>query len=233
MVDSAIFWTFAVMAVAGALGALLSRSIIYAALCLITVFLSIAAFFILNNADFLAIAQIIIYAVALTIIMLFAIMFTGDRPMENRPSSALMRTVSALTALYVFGLLAYAAVKMGASGGLPMPQLAADMAKVGSTELLGLQLFSAQFDSAAGQHAGYALPFELASILLLVAMIGAIIIAKKRFAETDELGGDVKLAVDTSSHAPEATIAALRADRLGQPSRKEDAAGEPDKPVGV
>lgn len=207
MVDSAIFWVFAVISVTAALGAVLNRSIIYAALCLIAVFLSIAGFFILNNADFLAIAQIIVYAVALTIIMLFAIMFTGDRPMQGGSGSRLSRVAAGITLLYVFGLLTYAALRAFPDAGAgPNPQLAEELATYGSTGKLGALLFST-----------YALPFELASILLLVAMIGAIIIAKKRFVESDtDLWGDVKLPVDTSSAVPEAAIEAMRAKRFSQ-----------------
>jgi hypothetical protein len=63
----------------------------------------------------------------------------------------------------------------------------------------------------------YALPFELASILLLAAMIGAIVIAKKRFTESEEdLLGEVRLSVDMSSAPAEDAIAALRAERMGQ-----------------
>ena len=207
MVESAIFWMFAVVSVAAALGAILSRSTIYAALCLIAVFLSIAGFFLLNNADFLAIAQMLIYAVGLTIIMLFAIMFTGDKPVIGPRGSKIAGAVYAIVLVYVFALLVrgVAGAFLG-QGQVPAasPQMASTLAAEGSTALLGMMLFKT-----------YALPFEVASVLLLVAMIGAIVIAKKRFVESeDELLGETRLPVDLASAPTEQAIAALRAKRL-------------------
>lgn len=212
MLDSAIFWVFAVTAITAALGAVLNRSIIYAALCLIAVFMSIAGFYVLNNADFLAIAQIIIYAVGLTIMMLFAIMFTGDKPMESHKVNRTARLASGIVIAYVFALL-LRGVLMGRSISMPVmsAETAARLASEGSTTMLGELLFSK-----------YALPFELASILLLAAMIGAIVIAKKRFVESEnDLLGDVRLPVDLSSAPAEDAIAALRAKRLGGQSQEE------------
>lgn len=207
MLDSAIFWIFSLLSVVGALGAVMSRSIINAALCLIVVFMSIAAFYLLNNADFLAIAQIIIYAVGLTIIMLFAIMFTGDKPNYSQKNvSRATKIGSVIVLVYVFALLIRAAFNGFPNQGLgPNPADAARFVQEGSTAMLGQLLFT-----------DYALPFEVASILLLAAMIGAIVIAKKRFvASEQELLGEMRLPVDLSSAPPEATIELLRAKRLG------------------
>lgn len=205
MLDSAIFWVFAVLAVTAALGAVAVRSIIYAALCLIAVFLSIAGFFVLNNADFLAIAQVIIYAVGLTIIMLFAIMFTGDKPFAEPHTHRTAHTVSKIILAYVVLLLIPVAARLSIPGGQTLQQsgLLDQITRNGSTGLLGLSLFKT-----------FALPFELASILLLAAMIGAIVIAKKRFVEADELRGSTQFEVDADSRAPDDVIAALRAQRL-------------------
>lgn len=204
MLDSAIFWIFAVVSVVAALGAVLNRSNIYAALCLIAVFMSIAGFYLLNNADFLAIAQIIIYAVGLTIIMLFAIMFTGDKPLQAKKASQAGKVAYGIIIAYVFALLLRGSlIGPGADLNTVNPALAAAFTIEGSTNMLGELLFSK-----------YALPFELASILLLAAMIGAIVIAKKRFYESDEtLLGDVRLPVDTNSAPPEIAIEALRQKR--------------------
>ncbi|HEY9746462.1 MAG TPA: NADH-quinone oxidoreductase subunit J [Oculatellaceae cyanobacterium] len=209
MVDSVIFWAFALVSVGAALGAILSRSIIYAALCLIAVFFSIAGFFLLNNADFLAISQIIIYAVGLTIIMLFAIMFTGDKPFAPNKAAHPMRMMNRLIAVYVVALLLWACSRVALPKSSSFSIAAAEvLARSGSTGLLGKLLYSQ-----------YAIPFELASILLLAAMIGAIVIAKKRFTESEDLG-EVRLPVDTASAPPEQAIAALRAARLGEPQEQ-------------
>jgi NAD(P)H-quinone oxidoreductase subunit 6 len=209
MLDSTMFWAFAILSVGAALGAVLNRSIINAALCLIVVFMSIAGLYLLNNADFLAIAQIIIYAVGLTIMMLFAIMFTGDKTRYDRlKASGATRIGYGIVLVYVLALLVRAAVNGFAKMPTQLPAgiQASRLAHEGSTALLGQLLFT-----------DYALPFEVASILLLAAMIGAIVIAKKRFsASGDEDLGSMRLPIDLSSAPPEQTIEALRARRLTQ-----------------
>lgn len=214
MLDSAIFWIFSVVSVVAALGAVLNRSNIYAALCLIAAFMSIAGFYLLNNADFLAIAQIILYAVGLTIIMLFAIMFTGDRPMRAKKASQAGKVAYGIVIAYVLALLLRGSVLGSGFQSTGMsPALAAQLTAEGSTTLLGELLFGR-----------YALPFELASILLLAAMIGAIVIAKKRFYETEEeILGEVRLAVDLSSAPTEQAIEALRQKRLLEQAEREAA----------
>jgi NADH:ubiquinone oxidoreductase subunit 6 (subunit J) len=207
MLDSAIFWAFAIVSVAAALGAVLSRSAINAALCLIAAFMSIAGFYLLNNADFLAIAQIIIYAVGLTILMLFAIMFTGDKPFLKKNVNKASRVAYGVVLVYVFALLLRGIVNGFQSfpAVVPGSGFIARMSTEGSTALLGQLLFT-----------DYSLPFEVASILLLAAMIGAIVIAKKRFVESEStLLGEMRLPVDLSSAPPEKTIEELRAKRLG------------------
>jgi NADH:ubiquinone oxidoreductase subunit 6 (subunit J) len=206
MLDSIIFWAFAIMAVGGALVTVCSRSMINAALALIVVFMSVAGFYLLNNADFLAIAQIIIYVVGLTIMMLFAVMFTGEKPkFDRKKASGAAKVAYGIVALYVFALLLRTMLKgFGSTPVLPVsPIVAAPFAQEGSTRLLGNLLFT-----------DYALPFEIASILLLAAMIGAIVIAKKRFDDSDDSLGETHLAIDTNSAPPAAVIAALREKRL-------------------
>jgi NADH:ubiquinone oxidoreductase subunit 6 (subunit J) len=209
MLDSIIFWAFAVMAVGGALVTVCSRNMIHAALALIVVFMSVAGFYLLNNADFLAIAQIIIYVVGLTIMMLFAVMFTGEKPyFDRKKANSAVRVGYGIVALYVFALFLRTMLKGFANTPvLPVsPLVAAPLAQEGSTRMLGNLLFM-----------DYALPFEIASILLLAAMIGAIVIAKKRFSDSpDQTLGENHLAVDVSSAPPASVIAALREKRLQQ-----------------
>lgn len=154
---------------AGAFGVVFHRSIVYSALMLIVVFLSIAGIFVLNNADFLAIAQTIVYGVGLTIIILFGVMFTGDRPELNKPPVAWQ-----VAAYYVVGLMVLALLLSGALQAYPeqalRPEWIATLQAEGTTRTLGLALFQ-----------NHVLAFELASVLLLLAMVGAIVLAKKHF----------------------------------------------------
>lgn len=168
LLQGVIFWAFALFAVGGALGAAFHKSIVYAALFILLVFLSMAGFFVLNNADFLAIAQLLIYAVGLTIIMLFAIMFTGDKPLlDQRANKASIVAYSIVTAFVFALLLKSASFPFNTSMAGTTAELVASQ---GSTAKLGVTLFKT-----------YGLPFELASVLLLIAMVGAIVLAKKRF----------------------------------------------------
>lgn len=204
MVESVIFWAFALLTIGAALGAVLHRSIVYAALFLIVVFMSIAGFFILNNADFLAIAQVIIYAVGLTIILLFAIMFTGDNRFEASRMPRAYWVMSAIVVAYTLAVLLRAAT--ASYQAAPVTEgFARGMILEGSSEMLGTTLFK-----------WYALPFEVASILLLVAMIGAIIIAKKRFVDTEEILGSMKLPLELESAPRPEAVAALEASGASQ-----------------
>ncbi|MGE0200845.1 MAG: NADH-quinone oxidoreductase subunit J [Candidatus Melainabacteria bacterium] len=197
LVDSVIFWAFALLAVGGALVTVFHRSVVYAALSLIVVFMSIAGFFVLNNADFLAIAQVIIYAVGLTIILLFAVMFTGDRQFTSQGKKPVL-VAYGIIAAYTLALV-WRGVQYGFPDNAPAAGsvLAQAIHRDGSTLMLGNMLFQ-----------NYALPFELASILLLIAMVGAIVLAKKRFSDTeldesrDDMRG-VKYNVSSDSHVPE------------------------------
>jgi NADH:ubiquinone oxidoreductase subunit 6 (subunit J) len=196
-----IFWIFAIMSVVSALCAVLNRSIVYAALALIVVFLSIAGFFVLNNADFLAIAQVIVYAVGITIILLFAIMFTGEAPKMDRAVPKASLVAYGIVVAYVFALLIRAAAfPFNTSANVISPNVQNILREQGSTGLLGQQLFGT-----------YALPFEVASVLLLVAMIGAIILAKKTFVETEDLLGTTSFEIDQNSALPERARADLAA----------------------
>jgi NADH-quinone oxidoreductase subunit J len=178
MVEALLFWVFAGLALFSAFAVVTCRSILYSTLSLIIVFLSIAAFFVMNNADFLAIAQLIVYAVGLTIIVLFGVMFTGDALSEKSPATSAgqgpaPKILFAVVSTMVGGLL-IALLQTPFTLKAPSAFLVKTLIHDGSTALLARLLFNQ-----------YAIPFELASILLLVAMIGAIILAKKHIAPSE------------------------------------------------
>jgi NADH-quinone oxidoreductase subunit J len=179
-VEAILFWVFAGITVFSALAVVTCKRIIYSTLSLILVFLSIAAFFVLNNADFLAIAQIIVYAVGLTIILLFGVMFTAERleAQKEHPVSKSQHWLFGLVCT-MFGALLVAAQQFPYLQKLPSATLIKTLQAEGSTGLLGKAIFNQ-----------FVLPFEVASVLLLMAMVGAIMIAKKRL-DTTETTGDV------------------------------------------
>jgi NADH:ubiquinone oxidoreductase subunit 6 (subunit J) len=174
MFESTIFWIFATVALSAGLGVVLAPSVLYSALCLIVVFFSIAAFFIMNNADFLATAQILVYGVGLTIVLLFGLMFTADAPFPEIKGKLKRIIITSLSTAGLFGLLFMAIMQFNVAKLDATPEWIKTLQTVGSTEAIGTLIFSK-----------YVLPFEVASLLLLGAMVGAIMLSRKTFTNQE------------------------------------------------
>lgn len=171
-----IFLTLAAISVVGAVRVVTARLITHAALFLVLVFAAIAGIFILLHADFLAAAQVLIYAGAITTMIIFAIMLSDIRDVREVPDERpglLRRIWRAFTSQ--LGLLP---VLIGALFTLGMfwvyskgTWLISSQPPVeSSVREIGYSLFTAD---------GYAIPFEVASFILLVAMVGAIVLTAK------------------------------------------------------
>src|SRR5512139_1870482 len=163
-IDLVLFIILAVIAVGSALGMLLSRSAVYAALFLVLNFCTVAIFYILLNAPFIAMSQVSVYAGAIMVLFLFVIMLLGTEllPASNvlpwqRPAAVALAVGLAAEAVYVLF------VRGTVGGSIPTP-----VESFGSPQGIGRALFTQ-----------YLLPFEITSVLLLVAMVGAIILARK------------------------------------------------------
>ena len=155
------FYTFGILAVGGAVGMVTARRLVHGALFLVLSFLSVAAIYLLAGADFLAGVQLLIYAGAIMILMLFAIMLTPGQIEVARPGQRKQRLGAALVAVSFLVVAVYSLL------GTDWP-LAQTLAYRPTTETIGELLLS-----------GYVLPFELASVLLLAAMVGAILVARE------------------------------------------------------
>ena len=169
-INPVAFYVIATLVVGGALAVVALPTIVHAAYALIGCFFSIGALYLLIGADFLAAAQILIYAGAIPVLIIFAIMLT--RGSMTREGNGYVR-MWPLALLVTMGL---GAVLLGVFAGsrdtwvqAAYPQHLLD---AGTTETLGRVLLTT-----------YALPFEVASVLLLVALIGAIVIARRDSAE--------------------------------------------------
>jgi NADH:ubiquinone oxidoreductase subunit 6 (subunit J) len=194
MIDTLIFWFFAIVSTLMAVGVVFAPSVLYAALCLLSVFFSIAGLFLLNNADFLAVAQVMVYAVGLTIVLMFGLMFTGNQalPSLNKRFGWLTLSIAIGSGLAVAGLLLKTSGQYAPKLVTPLGTLAKEaIVQNGTATQLGELLLTK-----------YLLPFELASVLLLVAMIGAIVLSKKTF-ETNSNG--VFFNLSNGQLVPEAT----------------------------
>ncbi|MCP2727614.1 NADH-quinone oxidoreductase subunit J [Limnofasciculus baicalensis] len=160
------FAILAVMMIGSALGVVLLNNIVYSAFLLGGVLVSMSGFYLLLNADFIAAAQILVYVGAVNVLILFAIMLVNKRedfaPIKNR----WIRTAS--TALVCAGLFALLGTMILATSW-PV-QTDPSLIPASSVVELGKHFFT-----------DFLLPFELASVLLLMAMIGAIILARRDF----------------------------------------------------
>jgi NADH-quinone oxidoreductase subunit J len=174
MFESTLFWIFATVALSASLGVVLAPSVLYSALCLIVVFFSIAAFFIMNSADFLATAQILVYGVGLTIVLLFGLMFTADAPFPEIKGKLKRIIITSLSTAGLFALLFMAITQFNVVKMDATPEWIKTLQTVGSTEAIGTLIFSK-----------YVLPFEVASLLLLGAMVGAIMLSRKTFTNQE------------------------------------------------
>ena len=166
--ESILFNIFAVLAVLSALLVVvnpLSRSPVTSAMFLVTTMISISRLFVLLNAYFLAAVQILVYAGAVMVLFLFVIMLLDVQETARRK----LRIVSLVMGFAAVGAL-FGVYKSSVEATYEDVE-AVDEVVVGSTEALARGLFS--------KDNGFILPFEIVSILLLVAMIGAILLSKK------------------------------------------------------
>ncbi len=159
--------TFGILALtmlATALGVVLLSNIVHSAFLLAGVFLSISGLYILLNADFVAAAQILIYVGAVNVLILFAIMLVNKREAFSEIPGASFRKIA--TGAVCIGLFALLGTMVLVT---PWSLDATSPAVVENTVI------------AIGEHffSDYLLPFELASVLLLMAMVGAIILARR------------------------------------------------------
>jgi len=160
------FLILALASVLSALGLLVSRSAVYAALFLVLNFACVAIFYLLLGAPFIALTQITVYAGAIMVLFLFVIMLLGSEKLPKGTSLPWQRPLAiGLAAILLFeaGFLLFQRVKLTAA----IAQPGVEVNSVDAIRTLGLNLFNQ-----------YLLPFEVTSILLLVAMIGAIVLTK-------------------------------------------------------
>lgn len=171
MLDNVIFYFFAGIAVAGAALTVTRRNAVHSAIFLITSLLATAGIFLQLRAEFLFIVQIILYVGGIMVLFVFVIMLVNLDVALQQVQFARQKWVALVIAL---ALAAQVAVMLWASRkmpgqGLPVVTAAPANRLPPNAEEVAKSLFSS-----------YLLPFEIASVLLLVAMIGAVVMAKKR-----------------------------------------------------
>ena len=165
--DLIFFLILSLIAISTALGMLLSRNAVYSALFLVLNFVTVAVFYLLLGAPFIAMAQITVYAGAIMVLFLFVIMLLGAESLPTaevlpwqKPLAGIFAAVLAIEATFIF------LTRARPVGDVAQPDEAVNT--VTNLRALGESLFI-----------DYLLPFEVTSILLLVAMIGAIVLVRK------------------------------------------------------
>ena len=190
-----VFWLLSVLTIGAALGVVLVKDLFRAALLLVLVFISVAGFFVLLSAEFLAVVQVLIYAGAIAILIIFAVMLTRDVQRGNL-ANRLQIPAATIAALLLVALVVVAVqtdwrmlsgqdlekaqvIQTGSVSILTSPSDVSTLQQAG---------FTTEDEKSEAQEAGladlliedYVLPFEAVSLLLLAAAIGALVLVRPR-----------------------------------------------------
>jgi NADH-quinone oxidoreductase subunit J len=200
-VGVSFFYLFATLALAGAVGVVVSRQPVHSALALLISLLAVAGLFVLAHAEFLFAVQMLVYAGGIMVLFLFTIMLvnvkrTGTEPYIHRQAGLAL----------VLGLLLFVAVGgvvIGEARAIVISEStpAADPTRLATTTIArtrtrtvdGQKVRTEETEEVAGNsqavawrlYRDYLLPFEVASIFLLVAMIGAVVLGKRTMEKVD------------------------------------------------
>ncbi len=166
-----MFYAFAAVAVAGGVGVIVFRSPLHSALSLLASFLAVAGLFVLRHAEFLAAVQILVYAGGILVLFLFVIMLVNIK--HEEPGAAFLShqaPIAVIAGVLLGGIICLVVLLGSLAGtegdGAALRTLGDEV--VGNTEAVGWTLYTK-----------YLVPFEVISVLLLVAMIGAIIYGRR------------------------------------------------------
>jgi NADH-quinone oxidoreductase subunit J len=174
--NSALFCLFATASAAGAVGVVACRNIVRAAVCLLFTLAGVAGLYFLLNAEFLAAVQLVVYTGGILILIIFGVMLTSTSPFSRFEPKA----GEVAVALSVATLLLTALVLVSVRTVFPGQVQAAALHAPASEPLGSLDAVSSIDRFGQALLGEYLVPFELASVLLLVAMIGAAYLARGR-----------------------------------------------------
>jgi NADH-quinone oxidoreductase subunit J len=164
MITQILFWLLSIMALFGALMVITSKNPVYSVLWLILTFFAISGHYVLLNAQFLAIVNIIVYAGAIMVLFLFVIMLMNLNKSTEQPKNRWIKFAGAVAG----GCLLLVLVMALKSTEIKDQSALVNTGGIGLIKNLGRELFTT-----------YVVPFEISSILFLSAMVGAVVIGKK------------------------------------------------------
>ncbi len=165
-----LFYLFAVIAVGCSLGVIGQRNPMYSVLLLIGSFVALAGLYVGLDSPFVAVTQIVVYAGAIMVLFLFVVMLLNAPREDVAPGAQVpipggVKVVGSLLAVAMGAMLLWAVSRLAST---PIPADAQAASRVASVREIGLMLFR-----------DHAFAFEVTSILILVAMVGAVVLAKK------------------------------------------------------
>jgi NADH-quinone oxidoreductase subunit J len=172
--EQVLFFVAGLGALGGALGVVILRNPFFCVLSLVGHLVALAVLFLLLHAEFLAAAQVVVYAGAVMVLYIFVVAYIGGQDEEMRPDDSLITSFGPLFALALGVELVIAIVGSGLSG---LDSQGAEIgAGFGTPEEIGALLLRK-----------FLVPFEAASYLLLMAAVGAVVLARRRRGLEDEL----------------------------------------------
>ena len=153
------FYLYAIVALAGALGLVVARNLIHAAMSLLATLVAVAALFLLLGSQFLAAMQLFVYGGAISVLVLFVLMLTGPQPEAGGRSKEIIRLLSGALCVVFFGAIA-----------MIITQARWELSPITlhDTASIATILFSR-----------YVLPFEIAGLSLTIALIGSVVLARE------------------------------------------------------
>ncbi len=166
-----LFYLFAALAVGGAILVVSLRNPMYCAFSLLLSFLAIAGLFLLRQAEFVGIVQIFVYGGGIMVLFLFVVMLVNLHQLPDVGRFLGQSPLAVVVALMLLGLIGalFVGVHFGPTPASLEILRAVDGEVVGNTEAVAMSLYR-----------DYLLPFEIASVFLLVAMIGAVVLGRKQ-----------------------------------------------------
>ena len=216
-----LFWVFAVLALGAAIAVITMRNIVHGALMLVLNFLAIAGLYLTLESSFLSIIQVLVYAGAIMVLFLFVIMLLGVDNDDLLTADPRGRIGAVVAAVALAGALTFAFLGPY-TGPASVCGPDAPAASVGAVDCAGLAEAYGEDDASGVAFLGrsmftrYTFPFELSALLLTVATIGAVILARKRDLapeDFDEAENDAPDGVGPDADTG-VTVAASDADRV-------------------
>jgi NADH-quinone oxidoreductase subunit J len=168
--ETLLFWLLAVIALIAAVSMIIQRNPVHSALFLIITLLSLAGLFLLLGAHFLAVIQVIVYAGAIMVLFLFVIMLLDVRRTEAAPSRVKLQKSLGLLLGVIFFLETILVLRSEVIRDMAAAAATPPAPDFGTAVALGRALFTAYF-----------FPLQLAAVLLFIALIGAIVLSKRRW----------------------------------------------------